>query len=82
LSVAELQAVLTNEGAELGNVNKYELKNGVPLPSSLLTEEELERILDRSPEAYEKASTSACEKFAIVETVADQMNNALVADEE
>lgn len=77
-----MQAVLTNDDAELGNVNKYELKNGVPIPSSLLSEEELERILDRSPAAYEKSGTTTSGTFDVVETVEDQMNNALVTGEE
>lgn len=78
LSVEELEAVLKSSDAELASTGlQYEYKDGVPLPSSLLTDEELGRILDRSAQSYiiKEAENT---RFTSVKTSADKISNSFL----
>ncbi|KAI8928941.1 SNF2 family N-terminal domain-containing protein [Entophlyctis helioformis] len=79
--VSELAEILMAEDTEQANVGLYkETIDGVPLPSSILSDEELDRILDRSPEAYQVrgGSESKDDKFRVVVEEGDESNDALV----
>eukprot|EP00842_Homolaphlyctis_polyrhiza_P000073 jgi/Hompol1/1066/HPOL_005504-RA len=58
-STAELADLLDLQDTQQANSGNYETVDGIPLPSSILTDEELGRILDRSPESYETVSTDS-----------------------
>ena len=75
----ELAEILTQNETEEANSGKYETVDGIPLPSSVLNDEELERILDRTPGSYEAKNVqqSTRNRFLIVEETQDETNDAL-----
>jgi hypothetical protein len=52
------------------NVNNT-CEDGIPTPESILTDQELERIMDRSDRAYDESSTTE-DHFALVEQALSQ----------
>jgi hypothetical protein len=52
------------------NVND-KCQDGIPTPESILTDQELERIMDRSDSAYDESSTTE-DRFALVEQAQSQ----------
>jgi hypothetical protein len=80
ISATELKTLLEEEDSQVGNKGR-QFTEAIPSPESLLTDEELEAILDRSPEAFLTTSASS-ERFKVIEDADDEANNALAGMKE
>jgi ATP-dependent DNA helicase len=81
LSLEDLQDVYLESYAELGRSDEKGLSlitDATLNPFTILTQEDVDKIMDRSPKAYGEASANVSKKFLAVVNAPDELNNILV----
>jgi hypothetical protein len=75
--ISELVEILKSEETEQVNQDATYDSKAMILPETIISDSELERIMDRSPEAFEKG-VGASDRFKILDETCDETNDALV----